>query len=201
MSKNYWISGKQCRPWWDAASHLSLHCLRRPVCPNTYGKYGIQLRLWKIMWSWRMDPKQKVQRMTPTKETPPPSITSQHQRRQKIATATASPIIRQLQSNFNNSNTDGSFTMVNSNSFFESQRNSSDSSRKKAWSTLSTSCVLSAYKAFFGESQYLVIITMSSPLRITLDVNDLFTYSYIKRPHILQKLTFYCQKKVWCLWW
>ena len=24
----------------SAASHLGLHCLLRPVCPNTYGKYG-----------------------------------------------------------------------------------------------------------------------------------------------------------------
>ena len=22
------------------ASHLGLHCLLRPICPNTYGKYG-----------------------------------------------------------------------------------------------------------------------------------------------------------------
>ena len=27
-----------------AASHLGLHCLLRPVCPNTYGKYGRQDR-------------------------------------------------------------------------------------------------------------------------------------------------------------
>ena len=26
----------------SAASHLGLYCLLRPVCPNTYGKYGIQ---------------------------------------------------------------------------------------------------------------------------------------------------------------
>ena len=58
--KNCWMSDKQCRPWWDAAfaaSHLGLHCLLRhvrsntqhyldvhrlirPVCPNTYCKYG-----------------------------------------------------------------------------------------------------------------------------------------------------------------
>ena len=25
-----------------AVSHLGLHRLLRPVCPNTYGKYGIQ---------------------------------------------------------------------------------------------------------------------------------------------------------------
>ena len=24
----------------SAASPLGLHCLLRPVCPNTYGKYG-----------------------------------------------------------------------------------------------------------------------------------------------------------------
>ena len=24
----------------NAASHLGLHCLLRPICPNTYGKYG-----------------------------------------------------------------------------------------------------------------------------------------------------------------
>ena len=24
----------------SAASHLGLHCLLRPVCPNTYDKYG-----------------------------------------------------------------------------------------------------------------------------------------------------------------
>ena len=26
----------------SAASHLGLHCLLRPVCPNAYGKYGTQ---------------------------------------------------------------------------------------------------------------------------------------------------------------
>ena len=25
----------------SAASHLGLYCLLKPVCPNTYGKYGI----------------------------------------------------------------------------------------------------------------------------------------------------------------
>ena len=25
----------------SAASHLDLHCLFKPVCPNTYGKYGM----------------------------------------------------------------------------------------------------------------------------------------------------------------
>ena len=25
---------------YSVASHLGLHCLLRPVCPNTYGKYG-----------------------------------------------------------------------------------------------------------------------------------------------------------------
>ena len=37
--KNSWMSGKQCSPWWDDANvafHLGLHCLLRPVCPNTY---------------------------------------------------------------------------------------------------------------------------------------------------------------------
>ena len=35
---NCWVSGKQCRPWSDVAfttSDLNLHCLLRPVCPNT----------------------------------------------------------------------------------------------------------------------------------------------------------------------
>ena len=27
----------------SAASHLGLYCLLRPVCPNTYGKYGIPM--------------------------------------------------------------------------------------------------------------------------------------------------------------
>ena len=27
----------------SAASHLGLHCLLRPVCPNAYGKYGAYL--------------------------------------------------------------------------------------------------------------------------------------------------------------
>ena len=27
----------------SAASHLGLHCLLRPVCPNTYSKYGINV--------------------------------------------------------------------------------------------------------------------------------------------------------------
>ena len=38
-----------------------------------------------------------------------------------------------LLSNLNNSDTDGSLTMVNSNSFFESQRNSSDSSKNQVF--------------------------------------------------------------------
>ena len=25
----------------SAASHLGLYCLLKPVCPNTYGKYGM----------------------------------------------------------------------------------------------------------------------------------------------------------------
>ena len=25
----------------SAASHLGLNCLLRPICPSTYGKYGI----------------------------------------------------------------------------------------------------------------------------------------------------------------
>ena len=29
----------------SAASHLGLHCLLRPVCPNTYGKYGTTIVL------------------------------------------------------------------------------------------------------------------------------------------------------------
>ena len=33
----------------SAASHLGLNCLLRPVCPNTYGKYGIELRTMKSM--------------------------------------------------------------------------------------------------------------------------------------------------------
>ena len=41
VSKNCWISCKQSIPdETPAASHLGLHCLLRPVCPNTYGKYG-----------------------------------------------------------------------------------------------------------------------------------------------------------------
>ena len=30
----------------SAASHLGLYCLLRPVCPNTYGKYGIYPKYW-----------------------------------------------------------------------------------------------------------------------------------------------------------
>ena len=30
----------------SAASHLGLYCLLRPVCPNTYGKYGTFLELY-----------------------------------------------------------------------------------------------------------------------------------------------------------
>ena len=33
------LSDKHCRPWSDAASDLGLHCLLRPVCPSTSGKY------------------------------------------------------------------------------------------------------------------------------------------------------------------
>ena len=28
----------------SAASHLGLHCLLRPVCPNTYGVYGTRVK-------------------------------------------------------------------------------------------------------------------------------------------------------------
>ena len=35
VSKNSWMSGKQCRP---AMPHLGLHCLLRPVRSNTYSK-------------------------------------------------------------------------------------------------------------------------------------------------------------------
>ena len=41
------------------------------------------------------------------------------------------PSREMLQSNLNSSNTDGSFTMANPNTFFESVRNSADSSRKQ----------------------------------------------------------------------
>ena len=39
------MSDKQCRPDQmphSAASDLGLHCLQRPVCPNSSGYYGIQ---------------------------------------------------------------------------------------------------------------------------------------------------------------
>ena len=42
MSDNCWMSGRQADPDEipsSAVSHLGLHCLLRPVCPNTYGKY------------------------------------------------------------------------------------------------------------------------------------------------------------------
>ena len=29
----------------SAASHLGLNCLLRPVCPNTYGNYGISVTI------------------------------------------------------------------------------------------------------------------------------------------------------------
>ena len=32
----------------SAASDLGLHCLKRPICPNTNGYYGIL-----VPWSWR----------------------------------------------------------------------------------------------------------------------------------------------------
>ena len=41
-----------------------------------------------------------------------------------------------LQSNLYGSNTDGSFTMANSNTFFESLRNSSENSRKQIFKEL-----------------------------------------------------------------
>ena len=34
----------------SAASHLGLYCLLRPVCPNTYGKYGMSLFVWSSFW-------------------------------------------------------------------------------------------------------------------------------------------------------
>ena len=41
MSKICWVSCKQCRLRirHSVASDLGVHCLLRPVCPNTYGKY------------------------------------------------------------------------------------------------------------------------------------------------------------------
>ena len=45
---NSWMSGKQCRPWWDAAyaaSHLGLHCLLMLVWPNAYSKIGHMVRV------------------------------------------------------------------------------------------------------------------------------------------------------------
>ena len=33
----------------SATSHLGLNCLLRPVCPNTYGKYGSQIALFKFL--------------------------------------------------------------------------------------------------------------------------------------------------------
>ena len=43
VSKNCWMTGKQCRPdemLHFVASHLGIHCLLRPVHLNTYGKYS-----------------------------------------------------------------------------------------------------------------------------------------------------------------
>ena len=34
----------------SAASHLGLYCLLRPVCPNTYGKYGTGVSSVDIDW-------------------------------------------------------------------------------------------------------------------------------------------------------
>ena len=34
----------------SAASHLGLYCLLRPVCPNTYGKYGIMQGKYRHVW-------------------------------------------------------------------------------------------------------------------------------------------------------
>ena len=46
VSKICWMNGKQGTPWWDVtfcsvASPLGLHILFKPICSNTYGKYGI----------------------------------------------------------------------------------------------------------------------------------------------------------------
>ena len=30
----------RCGPYWDAESHLGLHCLPRPACLNAYGGCG-----------------------------------------------------------------------------------------------------------------------------------------------------------------
>ena len=39
---------------WSATSHLGLHCLLRPVCPNSYGKYSsyIIMSKFKIVTEW-----------------------------------------------------------------------------------------------------------------------------------------------------
>ena len=37
---------------YSAASHLGLHYLLRPICPNTYGKYGICILVpFDVIWS------------------------------------------------------------------------------------------------------------------------------------------------------
>ena len=51
VSKNSLMSGKQCRPRWDAAfcsisSGSTLFA--QPVCSNTYGKYGSKIELLKV---------------------------------------------------------------------------------------------------------------------------------------------------------
>ena len=40
----------------SAASHLGLYCLLRPVCPNTYGKYGNVYYHGDIKMFWFREP-------------------------------------------------------------------------------------------------------------------------------------------------
>ena len=56
-----------------------------------------------------------------------------------------------IQSNRNSSNTDGSFTMADSNLFFESLRNTSDSSRKQIFKEIFL-CMYSLESPHRGDS-------------------------------------------------
>ena len=46
------VSWKQCRPWLDAESDLGLHCLQRPICPNTSGYYSI-FKIYVCGYKWQ----------------------------------------------------------------------------------------------------------------------------------------------------
>ena len=68
VSKNCWMTGKQCRPWSDATCvDLGLHCSLRPVSPNSYAYSMITILYAEVVGfalsSLRSLPRRKEEKM------------------------------------------------------------------------------------------------------------------------------------------